>query len=380
MTDNQKKFWDELKQKHPDALLLFRCGDFYEAYCEDAKVCAKILGIALTWRTPTMRHKPGDYSDAMAGFPHHALDSYLPKLVRAGKRVAICDWPTEPAKKKRGITETINENKNQNSETMTQNLKAADLIGKVIIVGDNVAKYVVKGVASDGEILHTEFTAGENKPFSMDLPMGKLKGWLDAGTCHIDGVSTTTTSDEVEEVSDVNPKTEEVSIKGKAKPKSDKPKGFREPDPEAVGEIVDDTRGKLSYETYTNKKGKTCARIVGFAEDAAAYQRETAEKLHASASYEKDKKGNRLNYLCFGPRYAAAAKQICDALNKGKTIAECQAIIDATTEERAQQREEWKQKHNGPTYTAQEVAAIIENFAAGKELPDDIRKHLKKAA
>lgn len=72
------KYW---KGKHPDALLLFRVGDFYEAYCEDAIACSEILGVTLT------RGK----SYRLAGFPYHALDIYLPKLIRAGKRVAICE-------------------------------------------------------------------------------------------------------------------------------------------------------------------------------------------------------------------------------------------------------------------------------------------------
>jgi len=97
-----------LKAKHPDALLLFRCGDFYETYCDDAVVASKILGITLTKRN---NGKNGASSSEMAGFPHHALDTYLPKLIRAGKRVAICDQLEDPklTKKlvKRGITELV---------------------------------------------------------------------------------------------------------------------------------------------------------------------------------------------------------------------------------------------------------------------------------
>lgn len=78
----EKQFRD-LKKKHPEALLLFRCGDFYETYHDDAADAAKILGITLTVRAADKTR--------MAGFPHHALDTYLPKLIRAGKRVAICD-------------------------------------------------------------------------------------------------------------------------------------------------------------------------------------------------------------------------------------------------------------------------------------------------
>ena len=96
-----------LKAKHPDAIMLFRCGDFYETYCEDAVTAASILGITLTKRN----NGAGVKGDEMAGFPHHALDTYLPKLIRAGKRVAICDQLEDPklTKKlvKRGITDLV---------------------------------------------------------------------------------------------------------------------------------------------------------------------------------------------------------------------------------------------------------------------------------
>ena len=100
-----KQYFD-IKAKHPDAILLFRVGDFYEMYGEDAVTGAEILGIVQTKKA----NGPGQTIE-MAGFPHHALDSYLPKLVRAGKRVAICDQLEDPklTKKlvKRGITELV---------------------------------------------------------------------------------------------------------------------------------------------------------------------------------------------------------------------------------------------------------------------------------
>lgn len=105
LTPMMKQFFD-LKAKHPEALLLFRCGDFYETYCDDAIEASRILGITLT-----KRNNGASKGDAMAGFPHHALDTYLPKLIRAGKRVAICDQLEDPklTKKlvKRGITELV---------------------------------------------------------------------------------------------------------------------------------------------------------------------------------------------------------------------------------------------------------------------------------
>lgn len=105
LTPMMKQFF-ELKAKHPDAIMLFRCGDFYETYSEDAIVASEILGITLTKRANGQAK-----TVEMAGFPFHALDTYLPKLVRAGKRVAICDQLEDPklTKKlvKRGITELV---------------------------------------------------------------------------------------------------------------------------------------------------------------------------------------------------------------------------------------------------------------------------------
>ena len=106
LTPMMKQFYS-FKAQHPDALLLFRCGDFYETYSEDAVIASKILGITLTKRN---NGGSGDVTE-MAGFPYHALDTYLPKLVRAGKRVAICDQLEDPKLTKtlvkRGITELV---------------------------------------------------------------------------------------------------------------------------------------------------------------------------------------------------------------------------------------------------------------------------------
>lgn len=91
------KQYNDLKQKHPDALLLFRCGDFYETYKEDAVKASNILGITLTKHSKRMDEEGKPLK--MAGFPYHALDTYLPKLIRAGERVAICDQLESPRQK-----------------------------------------------------------------------------------------------------------------------------------------------------------------------------------------------------------------------------------------------------------------------------------------
>ena len=102
-TENKMvKMFNELKAKHPDAVILFRVGDFYETYCEDAKKIAEVLGLTLTRQAKTKMD--------LTGFPYHALDTYLPKLIRAGLRVAICDDISEPIKlKKHGSDETTQE-------------------------------------------------------------------------------------------------------------------------------------------------------------------------------------------------------------------------------------------------------------------------------
>ena len=111
-----KQFYD-LKAKHPDAILLFRCGDFYETYCNDAEKASKILGITLTRssRTKDIEGKPL----SMAGFPYHALDTYLPKLIRAGERVAICDQLEAPKKNQESaetpVMETAKQEENKSS-------------------------------------------------------------------------------------------------------------------------------------------------------------------------------------------------------------------------------------------------------------------------
>ena len=104
------KQFDELKAKHPEALLLFRCGDFYESYREDAVALSEVLGITLTKRSSDNIN--------MAGFPYHALDTYLPKLIRAGKRVAICDQidtPNTKALVKHSISEMVSPSKPEDS-------------------------------------------------------------------------------------------------------------------------------------------------------------------------------------------------------------------------------------------------------------------------
>ena len=164
LTPMMQQFFD-LKKKHPDAVLLFRCGDFYETYCEDAVIASRILGITLT-----KRNNGYNKGDEMAGFPHHALDTYLPKLIRAGKRVAICDQLEDPklTKKlvKRGITE---------------------LVTPGVAMGDNVLSYkennflaaIHLGRAAFGvsflDISTGEFLVGEGTPDYVEKLLGNMQ-------------------------------------------------------------------------------------------------------------------------------------------------------------------------------------------------------------
>jgi len=172
------KQYHDLKAKHPDALMLFRCGDFYEAYEEDAKVCAKVLNIVLTQSNAGFE---------MAGFPYHALDTYLPKLIRAKHRVAICDQLEDPKLTqklvKRGITELITPQITDLQTTQTTNNMEANniqaYVGKTIIVGEGVATIVIK--SANGDQLTGEFLKEGVPAISMPISIERLKEQLANG-------------------------------------------------------------------------------------------------------------------------------------------------------------------------------------------------------
>ena len=132
LTPMMKQFFS-MKAQHPDAMLLFRCGDFYETYGEDAVESARVLGITLT------RRNNGGLSGSieMAGFPHHALDTYLPKLIRAGKRVAICDQLEDPKKKR----EAIKGKKGLSAMDKMVKRGITELVTPGVALSDNVLNY-----------------------------------------------------------------------------------------------------------------------------------------------------------------------------------------------------------------------------------------------
>lgn len=131
LTPMMRQFFS-MKEKHPDALMLFRCGDFYETYCDDAIEASKILGITLT-----RRNNGAAAGDEMAGFPHHALDTFLPKLIRAGKRVAICDQLEDPKKKR----EALKGKRGLSAEDKMVRRGITELVTPGVAMGDNVLNY-----------------------------------------------------------------------------------------------------------------------------------------------------------------------------------------------------------------------------------------------
>lgn len=244
--------------------------------------------------------------------------------------------------------ETPNIIEQKTSETMTQNVNGADFIGKTIVVVNNEKiKYVIKGV--DGDKFVTDFIMDGRPAMPCPVPMEQLTKMVDAGTWKIDGEATATTAaeepaatetEEVEEVQDVQPEepnAETVKMKPEPKAKKSEPKAKAKSD-------TSHQHSALKYETYTTKKGKTGAKIVGFNETDAAYL--AGPELHGSKAWENDKQGNKTFCLLFSHRYAKAAEDVCKALNAGKSVADCQAIIDGCTEERAQRREEWRARRD----------------------------------
>lgn len=322
---------------------------------------------------------------------------------------------------------------------MAQNVKAADLIGKTIVVGNNQGKIIVKSVQDNG-MLACEFSkAGEDATTPMSVTLPNLQKMTERGLWKISETESATvvggvvvavsehhditTEADVAEVEDIvpvvtknpittaeEPKKEKpvAKVEPISKPKQEKPKAKTQPSGKAASEREqngartssaerEQARGnsrKYVYSTYQTSKGKTGAKITGVSETDAAYQQAAA--IHASGSYTKDKDGNKHFYLCFGPRYAEAAKKVCELLNAGKPIEDAIAVVNAATEERAVKREEARVKREerkaqkpatksaaAPAMSADEAAMfdLFKKFMAGdKEAMAKVNAVLNKAA
>lgn len=250
------------------------------------------------------------------------------------------------------------------------NVNAAELIGKKIVIKNTANYYVVTAV--EGDVVKTEFHMGNQEPKPVPLNARTLENFFASGVWVVEGEESAkaTATDDIPEVEDIQPTKPEPKDKAEEKPKAaPKPKAAKPTAKKSEPKADAPKGGQYTYETYTTSKGKTGAKILGVSESDAVYQQASA--LHASGSYTKDKDGGKHFYLCFGPRYLEAAKQVCELLNQGKSVDDCKAVIDAATEARAQKREESKAKREErraeraaepkaeKTYTAKEVEGYI---------------------
>jgi hypothetical protein len=284
---------------------------------------------------------------------------------------------------------------------MTQNLQGADLIGKVIVVNGSNVKYVIKSV--DGDKLMTDFIMGD-RTMPCPVPMSQVESMVEAGKWTIEGETASenkaedvkpeatateeaaptteepTATEEVEEVIDEPEPAPAQTVKMQPKDKAEEKATPKPQKPQTKTKAKSDTshqHSALKYETYTTKKGKTGAKIVGFNETDAAYL--AGPELHGSKAWETDKQGNKTFCLLFSHRYAKAAEDVCKALNAGKSVADCQAIIDGCTEERAQRREEWRARRdardNATTNEGEATATTEKLYTEG-----EVRKAFKTLA
>ena len=374
---NVLKTYRDLKSKHPDALLLFRCGDFYETYEQDAKVVSEVLGITLTFRDL------GEHID-MAGFPHHALDTYLPKIIRAGHRVAICDMP-EPTTKlvRRGsdelTTTATTNNKNSNNSKLQDNMKlninnqneSANKVNNAI-APIKVGEYTVKDDNGKDVTFESVIPAAIGEPVDADF----------------------------EEVKD-EPKKKvtlkrKVTIKRKkTEPKSDEPKA----EVSAVSAISACQYPTVQFSTYTTKRGDTAPQIIGFGgeDDPRWKSHKDAGHKYVSASYRRDLNGNKVYILLFGVRYMDVAKALCGAYNTPDVNAwhraedACMAIYEqaqrdgkakweAKKAQWAEKKNEERRMKNEESRAAEraekQVAAMLEKLMKGEDVPESILKHI----
>lgn len=255
-------------------------------------------------------------------------------------------------------------------------VNVADLIGKKICIKG--ASNYYKVVSVEGEKVNTEFYMGTCSPKAISFSQQTFDNFLASGAWVVEGADEEPKAAAVEETVDVK-MTDDVKAtqpKDKAeeqKPKAAKPKTEPKPktakaktEPKPKADDPKSNGGQYTYETYTTSKGKTGAKILGVSENSACYQQASA--IHASGTFSKDANGEKHFFLCFGPRYAEVAKQVCEMLNAGKSVADCKAVVDKVTEQRAQQREEYKAKREeykasqvdgGKTYTIKEVEQVL---------------------
>lgn len=312
----------ELKTKHKDAIILFRRDGSYEAYYEDAKAVADVCGTELK-----RENGNGGY---MTGFPCHALDTCLPKLVRAGKRIAICDEVTN--------------NENKEDETMRLNLNAN----------------------KTSESVNVQAAAPVMNPVKAQEP----------------AIEDAVVIEEIEDTVPARPVAKPVTSEPKTE---EKPKPKRGTDGKFAKKEAPKAEGGYSVETYTTKRGGTAALIFGFSsqEDADKIAAKMAKSIGSSWRWDADRKEKRYA-VSVGTRYVDVAKRLCDALNKGDKAAVDKAckdsvdiyngVVEAGKAEREARKAERESKKsttakaepaNPRTYTEAEVRDLMKRVIAG---------------
>ena len=313
----------ERKEKSRGAMLLIRqTPDYYWMLYEDATEAAQVLGLKVE------KFFCGNQLVPRIRFHHTKLDTYLPMLIRAGKKPAI--------------QEKIIINNNQNSTIMAQNFKAADLIGKEIIMGTTGAKYVVKSVAEDKLICDFENPTQGMSSKNMPVPFANVQKFVNDGKWTVADANDAATTDvtteaDVQEVQDIVPV---VTPKEKSAPKSE------EPDPDAVGELVyEEPKAKVEpikptakpkqekpkaksvvgstyrVELLPTKDGQKWPKLYGFKDESEA--KKTAGKMAKTVTYswDRDEQGEKRYYLKGGKKYCEVFQQLSDALNAGNRAA-----------------------------------------------------------
>ena len=389
----------ELKDKHPDALLLFRVGDFYEAYFEDAEESSKLLGVTLTLRS--------DDGSRKAGFPKYALDTYLPKLVRAGRRIAICDEIkiNEPNKEDKTMRLNLNANKTENQNVAMQpQVNNINTQAPAIEDADAVEVTEVDDITPAKPVAKPK----EDKP-AVTIPLSEH------GTMVIGGVP----KHDPKPTPEKPKRDKNGKFVSKAKTETKPAPKAAEPDHEAVGELAG-MMTKVTLVTYTTKNGDTAPRIVGFScEDDPRWKPVNDEKRMLVEKYNKAKKtdkkaklqsspfgpawltdretGVKTYCMTFGTKYMEVAKALCEAYNttdkmawhkaedavralKSTIASAYKADREARKAERAAAREAAKPAEPAPKcYTNEDVAEMLRQVMAGGDVPEDIKELLKAA-
>ena len=305
-------------------------------------------------------------------------------------------------------------NNNQNSTAMKNNFKAADLIGKVLVIGNNSAKYTIKSVIDD-EKVNAIFTRPGMPDIAMPMALASIREMLNKNMAHFEGESVAESADVPKQDQPKEEKPKKARTRVKSDPKTEQPApNFEDVDEDAPEQPAEApkpkteqpkaeqpktakaktakgaSKGKYVFAAYTTKSGKTGGKILGFDPEDEIYQ--AGMQFHASKTWER-KNGKRIYALIFGPRYKDCAEAICEALNSGAGLDEVIAIADNTTEQNTQERAEKKAEYFAKKAERAERAAAkaaeaqgetSESKAAGKKAERlyteaEVKERIRKA-